>query len=161
MRMDLQLSYDDTPEDLNVADLLLMDLDETSSDIRVRIDLESPLAEDLAKAFKAFHDKDGKLTLREYLASRLPQYYEFRHYKVAKDGTAEAIAPDQVSRLIEVDLSASTSFLLSATWKTKKVLNKLPSCLDFLTFTTSTGTKLFNLTGTMRSRLKFASKLKN
>jgi hypothetical protein len=83
MRLDLHLRYDDTPEDLIVADLLLMDFDETSSEVTFRIELRPVLTGELAAAFKSIYVKDQKWTLREFLASRLnPQgeaLYLFAH----------------------------------------------------------------------------------
>ena len=98
--MELYLQYDDTPDDLNVADLLLMDLDETSSDVRFRIELQPILIDELASTFKAFHEKNSKSTLREFLASRLPHYYELRYFKVAKDGGVQLIPSDEAGRLM-------------------------------------------------------------
>ena len=94
MRMDLNFRYEDIADDLNVADLLLMDLDETSSEIKFRIELRPILEDELAATFKAFRDKDAKWGLREFLASHLSSYYEVRYYKVAKDGGAQVIASE-------------------------------------------------------------------
>jgi hypothetical protein len=100
LSMELRFQYDDTPDDLNVADLLLMDLDETSSDVRLRIELQPTLADELATTFKAFYSRNDKSTLREFLASTLPRYYELKYFKVAKDGGTEPIPSDDAGRLI-------------------------------------------------------------
>ncbi len=100
MRMDLHLRYEDTADDLNVADQLLMDLDENSSEVKFRIELQPNISHELAAAFKSVHEKDPKWTFRDFLASRLSQYYELQYKKVAADGGIELIAPDEASRLI-------------------------------------------------------------
>jgi predicted ATP-dependent endonuclease of OLD family len=100
MLMELHLRYDDTPADLNVADSLLMDLDETSSEVRFRIKLQPVLEYELVPAFKTFRSKNMKSTIRDFLESKLSRYYELRYSKVAKDGDEEPIASDDASRLI-------------------------------------------------------------
>lgn len=99
--MELHFKYDDIPADLNVADSLLMDLDETSSEVRLRIELHPRLAEELAIAFKALHSKGSQPTLRDFLTSRLSSYYELRYAKVAKDGATESIASDNARRIMQ------------------------------------------------------------
>lgn len=101
LQLDLNFAYDDSAEDLVVADSLLMDLDETSSEVRFRIELQSIIADELAVAFKAFHEKNPKRDLRDFLATKLAQYYDFRYFKVAKDGAVQSIPSDKVASLIE------------------------------------------------------------
>jgi len=107
IQMEMHFEYQDTPEDLNVADTLLMDLNEALSEIRVRIELHPRQSEELALAFKAFRAKDARSTLRDFLTSRLSTYYELRYAKVAQNGDTETIAQDVVNRtmrrLIRVD----------------------------------------------------------
>ena len=100
IRIDLHLRYDNVAEDLIVADELLMDLDETSSEIQFRIELQPVFADELAAAFKSIHDKDPKWSLLDFLATRLHQHYELWHYKVARDGASQRIASDDANRLV-------------------------------------------------------------
>jgi predicted ATP-dependent endonuclease of OLD family len=77
-----------------------MDLDETSSDVRLRIELQPTLVGELATTFKAFYDKSNKSTLRDFLAPNLSRYYELKYFKVANDAGTEPIPPDEAGRLI-------------------------------------------------------------
>jgi putative ATP-dependent endonuclease of the OLD family len=99
LSMELHFHYDDTAEDLNVADFLLMDLDETLSEVRLRIELRPSLVGEIASAFKAFRSKNAKSTLRDFLTEQLHRHYELRYYKVAKDGAAQEIATEDARRL--------------------------------------------------------------
>jgi putative ATP-dependent endonuclease of OLD family len=98
--MELHLHYEDVADDLNVADFLLMDLDEKSFEVRLRIEFNAISPEELAFAFKDFRRKNLGSTLIEFLSSQLSRYYEFRYLKVAKDGGAETIPQDEANRLI-------------------------------------------------------------
>ena len=98
--MELHFHYDDTAEDLNVADSLLMDLDETSSEIRLRMEFRPILVGEIASSFKAFRSKNTKSALRDFLASQLSRCYEFRYFKIAKDGASEPITPEDAKRLV-------------------------------------------------------------
>jgi len=107
MRLEFHLRYDDTPEDLSVAEELLMDLDEGQSEVHFRIEMHPIEVDKLASAFKEIRSKGQTFTLLEYLGTNLSRYFGISYYKVARDGAAVLIAPDKarnlIKRLIHVD----------------------------------------------------------
>jgi predicted ATP-dependent endonuclease of OLD family len=99
--MDLSISYADTPADTNVAVALLMDLDEASTELGLRIELTPGPLREVALAFRAARVKDAKLTLLDYLRAKLSTAYTLRYFKLAADGATALIPRDEVPNLLE------------------------------------------------------------
>jgi putative ATP-dependent endonuclease of the OLD family len=99
--MDLSISYADTPADTNVAVALMMDLDETSTLVGLRIELAPGPLREVALAFRAARVADDKLTLLDHLRAKLSSTYTLRYSKLAADGTTAPIPRDEVPKLLE------------------------------------------------------------
>lgn len=108
LRLDLTFSYTDNAADLSVAEELLMDLDDTKSDVVLRIEYAPRTLEGVADELRAEQQDHPETHLTDLLRRRLERLYDMRHYKVSLDGdTAEQLVPATVvglvSRLIKVD----------------------------------------------------------
>ena len=101
LSMDLSVSYADTPADTNVAVALLMDLDETSTVLGLKIELTPVPLREVALAFRAARARDAKLTFLEYLRAKLSSTYTLRYSKLAADGATALIPRDEVPKLLE------------------------------------------------------------
>lgn len=99
--IDLSISYADTPADTNVAAALLMDLDETSTEVGLRIELAPGPLREVALAFRVARAKDAALTLVAYLRAKLSVTYALRYSKLAADGATALIPRDEVPKLLE------------------------------------------------------------
>jgi predicted ATP-dependent endonuclease of OLD family len=99
--MDLSISYADTPADNNVAGRLMMDLNETITEVGLRIEFAPAPLREVALAFRAALATDGELTLRDYLRAKLSTAYALRYSKLAADGTTELIPRDEVANLLQ------------------------------------------------------------
>lgn len=101
LSMDLSISYADTPVDTNVAGALLMDLDETSTEVGLRVELAPGPLREVAQAFRAARAKDAAITLIDYLRARFSSTYALRYAKLAADGGTALIPRDEVPKLLE------------------------------------------------------------
>ncbi|MEA2564381.1 MAG: putative ATP-dependent endonuclease of the family [Acidobacteriota bacterium] len=99
--MDLSVSYADTPADTNVAVALLMDLDEMSTVLGLRMELTPGPLREVALAFRAARAKDAKLTFLDHLRAKLSSTYTLRYSKLAADGATALIPRDEVPKLLE------------------------------------------------------------
>jgi putative ATP-dependent endonuclease of OLD family len=99
--IDLSVSYTDTPADINVAVELLMDLDETSTVLGLRIELTPGPLREVALAFRAARAKDANLTFRDHLRTKLSTTYTLRYSKLATDGATALIPREDVPKLLE------------------------------------------------------------
>jgi putative ATP-dependent endonuclease of OLD family len=99
--MDLSISYADTPADTNVAVALLMELDETSTLLGLRIELTPNPLREVALAFRAARARDAKLTFLDYLRAKLSAVYGLRYSKLAADGATGLIPRDEIPKLLE------------------------------------------------------------
>jgi putative ATP-dependent endonuclease of the OLD family len=101
LSIDLSISYADTPADTNVAVALLMDLDETSTVLGLRIELIPSSLREVALAFRTARAKDAKLTFLDHLRAKLSSTYTLRYSKLAADGATAIIPRDEVPKLLE------------------------------------------------------------
>lgn len=104
IRLDLLFSYGEDVADLVVATDLLMSLDPTSNQVRVRIEYGLENAKALLEDFEARHRKDD--TLCDFLKDRYRDYFGRTFYKVSEKGDeAEPLKDGGVlKRLLRIDI---------------------------------------------------------
>lgn len=100
----LHFDYSDTPEDLRIAEMLLMDLDEQSWRIVAQLEFAARDPEQLRRDFRAWRET-SEGTLVDFLADRLNAYYGFLLYKRAPAGGDRELLEDRgiLAKLIKVD----------------------------------------------------------
>lgn len=103
MGLDLYFEYDDSGADLAVASDLLMELDDTSNVVRLRIEYAATDGGLLARGFRDAR-REGD-TLFDYLLANLGKAYSICYYKVAPAGAeVEKLENGAViERLLKVD----------------------------------------------------------
>lgn len=104
MSMTLRFKYEDIAADLVVVKPLLMDLDEGSYVIGIKIELAAKDPVQLATAYKERRTK-GEITLVDFLAERLSDFYTLSVYKVAPGTGALELLKDRtvLDRLLRID----------------------------------------------------------
>jgi putative ATP-dependent endonuclease of OLD family len=104
MSMTLRFKYEEIAEDLVVVKPLLMDLDEGSYEIGIKVELAVKDLVQLATAFKERRAK-GEIALVDFLAERLSEFYALSVYKVAPVTGALELLKDRavLDRLLKID----------------------------------------------------------
>jgi hypothetical protein len=100
----LHFDYADAPDDLRIAEALLMDLDEQSWRIVAQLDFSVRDPEQLRRDFRARREASQE-TLVEFLAEHLHTHYGYQLYKVSADRSERELLEDRgiLAKLIKVD----------------------------------------------------------
>lgn len=100
----LHFDYSDIPDDLRIAEALLMDLDEQSWRIVAQLEFVARDPEQLRRDFRGWCEASSG-TLVEFLSERLHSHYGFLLYKCAPDGPDRELLPDRgiLAKLLKVD----------------------------------------------------------
>ena len=104
MTMKLQFKYEEIAPDLIVAKPLMMDFDETSYLIGVKIEFAAKDPVQVAAAFKERQAK-GDISFVDFLAERLGEFYALSVYKYAPVNGASELLKDRaiLDRLLRID----------------------------------------------------------
>jgi putative ATP-dependent endonuclease of OLD family len=104
MSISLSFIYEEIAEDLVVVKPLLMDLDETSYEIRIKVEFSVKDHVSLATAYKERHAK-GELSIIDFLADHLGEFFAISTYKVAPSTNSLEPLKDRsaLDRLLKID----------------------------------------------------------
>lgn len=104
IRLSLTFEYSDTPEEINIARTLMMDLEPTNNEVNLRMEFSITNALMLLNDYQE-RRKPKETSLYDVIASNLHRYYGFTFSKVSADGLRVQLLDDGsiISQLIHVD----------------------------------------------------------
>ena len=103
IQIDMTIEYEDTPQDLNLIQPLLMDLSPENNYVTLRIKYAVKDANKLIKAYYGRRHPD-KTSLYDVIADNCNNYFSITYWKAGPDEEIRLEDPTVVSRLIQIDM---------------------------------------------------------